>query len=745
MVGLSSPGPCGVREYTDRLSDVWASEQWEVNSSWLVCDKPTLRMVLRWLRKTARAVQNQQPDVVLCHYSSFSFGSRGFPWIAPLMAMAAAWWRRPVLLIGHELAPGWRGRGWRGVAQAVVQRVALLFLIQVSSAVVVAVEDRRLWLQSRWWLPRRPVEAVPCMEAPSVVAPWVVRPQSDVQRIGVFGFTGDSAMAGVVTQAVAELARDGRSLVLEMIGFPGRGSPQGRAWSAAAKGARCPIHFGGVMDSVSLSNALVSVDVAVFPDPRGPTSRRTTLASLLAHGVPTIAFKGADTWDQLEAKKAVHLAEGLGDLTERLRSLLTDEFERSSLGARGLEFHRRCMSPAVVASQVARVAESVRKTGLSHPYHSESSGLGRLLAVSHACALAVNQSTFVEMARLGWDVTIVVPHIWRHEYSPEPVYAQSRRSSRFKVTPVKVLFAGNIQGHVYLGPVRKLISALKPDIVFIEEECFSVPAGQWSRAAQNAGIPFGLQAAENLDRRFFWLPRLIRTAVLRHASFVAARSPAAAALAERWGATGRVGVVPHAVPALPVAEDVQHEPRNVFTIGFAGRLVPEKGLWDLVESVRRLEGPVRLLFVGDGPMRQELSEVTLPNGIVEVMPGMKHEQMADAYSMMDVLVLPSRTTSRWAEQFGRVLVEALSCGVPIVGSESGEIPWVIHKTGGGRLFVEGDTEMLTSVLEQLQADPDLRRSLALKGARAVAEQFSPEATARQLDEMLSSVLGGARR
>jgi glycosyltransferase involved in cell wall biosynthesis len=58
--------------------------------------------------------------------------------------------------------------------------------------------------------------------------------------------------------------------------------------------------------------------------------------------------------------------------------------------------------------------------------------------------------------------------------------------------------------------------------------------------------------------------------------------------------------------------------------------------------------------------------------------------MRDAYAEMDVLVLPSRTTSRWAEQFGRVLIEALWCGVLVVGS--GEIPWIVETTGGGRVF-----------------------------------------------------------
>jgi glycosyltransferase involved in cell wall biosynthesis len=59
-------------------------------------------------------------------------------------------------------------------------------------------------------------------------------------------------------------------------------------------------------------------------------------------------------------------------------------------------------------------------------------------------------------------------------------------------------------------------------------------------------------------------------------------------------------------------------------------------------------------------------------------------------------------------QFGRVLVEALWCGVPVIGSQSGEIPWVITATGGGALYPEGDVDALADLLRRLGADSDKR-------------------------------------
>ena len=127
---------------------------------------------------------------------------------------------------------------------------------------------------------------------------------------------------------------------------------------------------------------------------------------------------------------------------------------------------------------------------------------------------------------------------------------------------------------------------------------------------------------------------------------------------------------------------------RAFTIGYAGRLVQSKGLMDLLAAVRRLDAPVELLLIGDGELRAQLDGQPIPGSRVRVLNELRHEEMASGYAQLDVLVLPSRTTPTWKEQFGRVVIEALWCGVPVVGSDSGEIPWLIELTGGGLTFPE---------------------------------------------------------
>jgi glycosyltransferase involved in cell wall biosynthesis len=116
--------------------------------------------------------------------------------------------------------------------------------------------------------------------------------------------------------------------------------------------------------------------------------------------------------------------------------------------------------------------------------------------------------------------------------------------------------------------------------------------------------------------------------------------------------------------------------------------------------------------------------------------------MPDVYAEMDLLVLPSRTTPTWAEQFGKVLCEALLCGVPVLGSSSGESPWVIETSRGGRVFPEGGVNTLADMIAELRDDEAARAELARRGRAGVEHHFVPKVAARALDELIRSTLDG---
>ena len=88
------------------------------------------------------------------------------------------------------------------------------------------------------------------------------------------------------------------------------------------------------------------------------------------------------------------------------------------------------------------------------------------------------------------------------------------------------------------------------------------------------------------------------------------------------------------------------------------------------------------VFVGGGPMADDLTAFANAHpGRVRVLTGVGHDDVPEHLNAMDLMCAPSQTTTRWREQFGRMLIEAMACGVPIVASRSGEIPHVVGDAG----------------------------------------------------------------
>lgn len=355
------------------------------------------------------------------------------------------------------------------------------------------------------------------------------------------------------------------------------------------------------------------------------------------------------------------------------------------------------------------------------------------MAISHPAVVSVNQEVYRELARRGWEVTIVLPSRWRSAYSGTSMAPQILAGMEGAVRPLPVMLSGRPQRHFYLARARTLCARAHPDVAFVEAEPYSLVASQWGSALVKLNVPFGVQCAENIDRALPGPVRRLRARALRDAAFVVARSQSAARLARAWGARGEVDFAPHAVPRW---ERLPRPAERPFTVGYAGRLVESKGLLDLLAAVRGLTAPVELLLIGDGELRDRLEGQPIPGSRVNVIDGLGHERMAEGYAHLDVLVLPSRTTPTWKEQFGRVIVEALWCGVPVIGSDSGEIPWLIELTGGGLVFPEGDPAALTAALNELRAAPALRERLAGSGRAAVERMFSVPAATDPFERLL---------
>ena len=188
-------------------------------------------------------------------------------------------------------------------------------------------------------------------------------------------------------------------------------------------------------------------------------------------------------------------------------------------------------------------------------------------------------------------------------------------------------------------------------------------------------------------------------------------------------------------------DDATALPGETFVIGYVGRLVPEKGVGDLLQAASRLVGEWQVRLLGDGPDKERLVSLAATLAIddrVHFDPWIPSPEVPGYLSQLHTLVLPSHTRPNWKEQFGRVLTEAMVSGVPVVGSDSGEIPNVIGDAG--LIYPEGDVDRLAAHLSDLMSRPDLWARLAQKGRERVLAHYTQEQVARETVRVYREIL-----
>ena len=382
-------------------------------------------------------------------------------------------------------------------------------------------------------------------------------------------------------------------------------------------------------------------------------------------------------------------------------------------------------------------------------------GRRRLLTIGHSYAVGVNRRLAHEMALAGgWEVTAVAPARFRGDFAwhtAEPIADEA-------CTLVRVAAHFTSRVHVMLYG-RALAALLEEDwdLVHAWEEPYIAAGAQIARWTPPR-VPLVYATFQNIAKRypppFSWFERY----ALSRAAAIVAFGHTGRDLIERRGFQDRpVRVIP---PGVDVAafrpdEGLRAETRAALgwrdetpVVGFLGRFVPEKGLAVLMSALDRVTAPWRALLVGSGPLDREVRRWAGRHGDrVRVAAGVLHDQVPAYLNAMDVLCAPSQTTAAWREQFGRMLIEAFACGVPVVASDSGEIPYVVDEAG--EIVAERDVDGWARAIAGLIADDARRRDLGERGRRRAASVFAWPVVARQhldlFDALAASRVGADRR
>lgn len=379
----------------------------------------------------------------------------------------------------------------------------------------------------------------------------------------------------------------------------------------------------------------------------------------------------------------------------------------------------------------------------------------KVLIVYHAGAMENARRIYQALVQTGViELTVIVPQRLKVDqvYAPTGwLCAQREGDDGYRLIPVPLRDPLNYGQGFESEPLGQVIKQIRPQIIHVVDEATSGYLFQvvWQRLIASPRSKVLFYGFDNLLIRHSWKSYLAwKLTWVQMAGGVTANSEALEILKRAGFPLG-----------LPLRRIFWGIPTDVFKpmdqvalrkrlgldcihiVGFVGRLVREKGLGWLLAAFKRLPSQVHCLIIGSGPMREEVkcwSEHVDLVGRVHLYDARRYEEMPTYLNCMDVLAVPSLTTQHWKEQYGRVIAEAMACGVPVVGSDSGAIPEVMGSAG--LIVPEGNVSALMEALQTAIFDKERRAYLTNEGLRRVDQELSVRAMSRRLWSFYSRIL-----
>lgn len=375
----------------------------------------------------------------------------------------------------------------------------------------------------------------------------------------------------------------------------------------------------------------------------------------------------------------------------------------------------------------------------------------RLLFVWHAAVTAGNQKLVKALADFSdLDLHLLIPQRW--DESTTIVDAELPPNSNFKVIidDVKNPFKGL---KYYFKNAGRILNQVRPDVILAYEEPYSYSAGQLLFLKQRncPKARFAFYTWQNINCRYSLKQKLIERYVFRHSDLaIAGVQEVKDVLLER-GFSGPIAIAPlgQAPEDFPIIDSSQIRNElglTEFTIGFVGRPAVEKGVTDLFDALAMIKDrPYQVLFVGSGREEAILRKHAVDLGIMDRIVWVQsvENRLVHRYlQAMDVVAVPSRTTKDWKEQFGRVPVEAMICRVPVIVSDSAELPRTIGDAG--LVARECDPSDLKDKIVLLMDSAELRSDLAKRGYEHVMHNYTWKTIAGKIHDALIEVCRGKR-
>ena len=374
----------------------------------------------------------------------------------------------------------------------------------------------------------------------------------------------------------------------------------------------------------------------------------------------------------------------------------------------------------------------------------------KILAIDKNAVIASYQKKWEMLA--GYEdveVTLLAPKIWIENFNK----LHLEENSSLNIIAGKAAFPGYENRGFYYTALIKAVKKCKPDIIHIMEEPFSIFMFQTILAkklwATKAKIVFYTYDNLSYDYKFpyklSFVYKYIELFTFKNVDYGLCANEEARNIILSKGFANPVKVL---YPCFDLSFLKKRETGNLKSelgltgavIGFIGRIIEEKGLDILLKACSKLNEAFSILIIGNGNYKNNLIKLSNKLGIsekVKFIKGINYNDIPKYLSLLDIFVLPSKTTDKWKEQFGRVIIEAMACGVPVIGSSSGAIPEVIGDNG--LIFKENDYNDLKNKILLLIKDIEFRNKLKALGEN-YSKNFSVENYTKKIYRIYNDVL-----
>jgi glycosyltransferase involved in cell wall biosynthesis len=369
----------------------------------------------------------------------------------------------------------------------------------------------------------------------------------------------------------------------------------------------------------------------------------------------------------------------------------------------------------------------------------------KITVIGHNFVVAENQKHLAELIKLDKNVslTLITPKWWNE--NTRKTYQERISPTTFKILTGRTLFTGHNTLAFYIWGLLNPLIKSQAEIIEVFEEPWSLTLLQviLIKKILRLNGKITCYSAQNINKKFPFPFNLIEKFNIKNIAGLHVCSDSVKDVVE----TKYSG---KAVQTIGLGLDFTNftfkdkDLSNPIRLGYVGRIAQAKGVFDLAEAMQSLPN-CTLQICGSGEALSQLQKYIATNNLndkISLNGSLGIKEIINFYHQIDILVVPSKTTKTWKEQFGRIIIEALACGTLVIGADSGSIPEVIGQNG--LVYKEGNIEDLIQKINLLIKDYSQWQKNKKNALKQITTDFAWEAIAKKYYNFYKEILNENR-